>query len=136
MRRKEIRKRVLEHHSIQQDESSSQIRVLAYNRSDIRRRTWRNKIDSLFILRENPKYEDKYISEMPSIFSKQIELFSNTDVVVTPHGAALANSIFIELKAHIIEVHKCCKQEVRLDSKSHRIWTAWHACRATYPPIS
>lgn len=104
----------------------NRIQVLAYGRSDIRRRRWRNINESLDLIRSNSLYQVTYLPEMPRAFAAQVDIFRRADIIITPHGAALANSIFMKPGSAIIEVHKCCRQEVRLKPKEPRMWTAWH----------
>ena len=39
----------------------------------------------------------------------------------------MANTLFMQKGAQVIEITKCCKKEVRLSPESRRDWTGWHA---------
>ncbi len=103
------------------------LNVLVYDRRNARRRRWANVNETLRRLKLDERLNVTYLSALPRSFGGQIEIFRASDIVVTPHGAALANSLFMNSGSEIIEIHKCCRDEVRLSPTAYRGWTGWHA---------
>jgi len=107
-------------------ESENQLQVLLYGRGDVRRRRWRNIDKTIHYLNMDKSINLTTIYNMPSSFSVQVKLFNKADIVITPHGAALANSVFMKKQSGILEIHKCCLSEIRNSPTNLHMWTGWH----------
>lgn len=108
---------------------SSSVRILLYDRADVRRRRWANSGEIAHTIALDPRVKLRHIAAMPRAVIGQARLFQWPDILITPHGAGLANSLFLAPGAEIIEVWKCCRDDVRPDPWMARKWTGWHAHR-------
>jgi len=107
-------------------EERDTFQILVYAREDVRRRRWKNVNETISLLRKDPDYTVKTVSRIPISLREQVNLFRDADIVITPHGAALTNSIFMRKHSSILEIHKCCYQEIRTHPMEFQRWTAWH----------
>ena len=107
--------------------SSKLLNVLVYDRKNARRRRWNNVDQTLDKLLLDKRLNVTYLTALPKSFGGQVSVFRTSDIVITPHGAALANSIFMKKGSEVIEINKCCRDEVRLAPEALRAWTGWHA---------
>lgn len=105
------------------------VRVLVYGREDVRRRRWEEQSLGEFLnwIRGKNDVEVKYLKALSKDVKGQLQDFAWADVVATMHGAALANSIVMQDGTDIVEVWKCCRDDVRGDTRKRRRWTGWHA---------
>lgn len=107
-------------------EERNTFHVLVYTRDDVRRRRWNNVNETISLLEKDPDFTVKKVYGIPTSLRQQVNLFRDADIVITPHGAALANSIFMRKHSTILEVHKCCFQEIRTHPHEFQRWTSWH----------
>lgn len=103
------------------------VRVLVYNRNDTVRREWVNAHEVVNRLANDKRVEVRFAQSIPRAFRDQVELFTWADILVAPHGAAMANSIFMESGTEVIEVWKFCDMNVEYGRYRGKEWTGWHA---------
>lgn len=106
--------------------TDARVRVLLYDRQDVRRRQWANPEPVMTMLQNDPDVRVRRVSFMPLALAVQARMFQWADVIISPHGAGLANTVFMKDGADIIEVWKCCRQAV-VDPEKPGNWTGWHA---------
>ncbi|PXF46107.1 hypothetical protein BWQ96_04113 [Gracilariopsis chorda] len=106
---------------------SDVINVLIYDRNDTRRRKWMGAQEVFEKLGSDKRLHVKLLHQMPMSFFKQVKLFAWADIFLSPHGAAIANTIFMQSESDVLEIMKNCDA----DSKQARFapwdWTGWHA---------
>lgn len=91
--------------------------ILIYGREDADRRVWRNARSFARLLRTAVPSHIRVIqiSNIPTTFEEQARLFNRISVLVTPHGAALVNTLIMKEGASIIEIAgKHCLQCLRI----------------------
>ncbi|CAN8067234.1 unnamed protein product [Agarophyton chilense] len=112
---------------------SDRVNVLLYDRRDRRpyrlKRKWISAQRLEKRLRRDRRVALTYVNELPKSLAQQASLFHSTDILVAPHGAAMANTVFMKDNSHVFEIWKCCKDEVRNDPEEPHPWTGWHASR-------
>lgn len=117
--------------------------ILLYGREDTKRRIWRNAAAFTELLRKEVNSDTRiyHIKEIPASFASQVNLFNNAALVITPHGAALANSLFMRQNSAILEIaskHCFTKKQMGMQKynyNSHMFgnisdpnaWVPWHA---------
>ena len=84
--------------------------VLVYDRENIKRRRWNNLDQTLHKLLLDKSLYITYITALPKSFRGQLRVFRKSDIVITSHGTALANSLFMRKGSEAIEINKCCKE--------------------------
>lgn len=107
--------------------AGDKIRVLLYNRLDTNRRKWVNSEQVYQKLRRVGNVEIRYIHATPPSFIEQLRLFSWADILIAPHGAATANSIFMSSGTDIVEIWGVCSNDISDTRYLPRSWTGWHA---------
>lgn len=103
------------------------VNVLLYDRADTRRRQWSNSRKVYELMKKDPRVKINLIHEMPESFPAQVRLFNSQEIVIAPHGAAMANTIFMREGSEVIEIWKYCLMDVAADRKLPRDWTGWHS---------
>lgn len=106
--------------------SSDRIHILIYNRQDARRRNWANAAGVEAALQSDTRLEIRFTRSAPSGLPAQVALYTWADVVVAPHGAAMANTVFMRNGTEIVEIWKYCDVHP-WDAFVPRDWTGWHA---------
>lgn len=123
-----IRRQTHENFHIKRPRSDlKRIKVLLYDRSDTRRRQWTNAELAYRQLVNNSNLSVRYVRHIPASFPQQVELFAWPDILIAPHGAAQANTVFMRRKTYIIEIWQNCEIEIGLGRYEPRDWTGWHA---------
>ena len=82
--------------------------ALFTRKKDAFRRHWEAPTSLLRRIRQFPNVHITRHDQMPKSFSSQARLFYNTDIVIGPHGAAMANTLFMKPHTHILEIWRCC----------------------------
>lgn len=105
----------------------SKVRVLIYDRNDTKRRQWVNAPQFVRAVRKDPRVEVRFLQTTPVSFAEQVALYSWVDVVITPHGAQSASTIFMAPGTDIIELWGKSHDNVWPTRYKPRSWTGWHA---------
>lgn len=103
------------------------VRVLVYSRYDTSRRQWLNANDTYETIKDDPRLAVAILDEMPRSFPQQLRLYAWADLVVAPHGAGMANTLFLREGADIVEIWQLCGRRVSWDRYIAKDWTGWHA---------
>ncbi|PSB21082.1 hypothetical protein C7B76_05445 [filamentous cyanobacterium CCP2] len=70
-------------------------------RGNVQRRRLMNETEVISLLKE---YGFKVVSMDGKTLQEQVKIFSNSEAIVAPHGAALTNLLFIQPKTKVIEL--------------------------------
>lgn len=101
--------------------SNSKVHVLLYDRMDTKRRIWVDA-DSFYLrIEDDPRLEVEFISACPNSFREQLLLYQWADILVAPHGANMANTIFMEAGTDVVEIWPCCQV-----CSLHPVFWVWH----------
>jgi len=103
------------------------VHVLLYDRNDTNRRQWVNAEEVYKKLRNDPRIVLKYTRAMPKSFYAQVELYSWADILISPHGAATTNAVFMPKGADIVEIWMYCQENVAANRYKAKDWTGWQA---------
>lgn len=118
--------------------------VLVYGREDATRRIWRNAATFIRLLAQQlpPGIPIHHMKEVPNSFEEQVTVFNEAALLVAPHGAAMANTLFMKERSAILEISsRYCFSErgvaerniTRLDmdtvqnASDPNAWVPWHA---------
>ncbi|CAN8069571.1 unnamed protein product [Agarophyton chilense] len=103
------------------------VNILVYDRSDTFRRRWNGAKDVYDKLKFDTRINVQLIHRMPGSFSKQVRLFAWANIVLAPHGGAMANTIFMQSGGDILEMRRNCEADTRFANFMPWDWTGWHA---------
>lgn len=107
------------------------VSVVVYNRADTSKRRWLNANDVEDYIRGKniPDLTLKMYNYTPQAFAEQIHLYSSSSILIAPHGAAMANTIFMQPGSEVIEITRGCKN---ISSVEHvpQSWTGWSAAHS------
>lgn len=112
--------------------------VLIYDRLRTKRRRWRNANNFArrlkYLLAD--RIDIKYVSTMPASFAGQVALFNRASIHIAPHGAAMANTLFMRENSAVIEIasRQCSTtndyEGVIFNAAAMQTdpnaWTVWH----------
>lgn len=121
-----IRSSVRSFFNIPNRNGSSPVRILLYDRADARRRRWVNSFPIFHRLANDNRVVVHYLRRSPKTMRAQVELYAWADIVIGPHGAAMANSIFMEPGSEVVEIWNYCDSNVKRSRFRLRAWTGWH----------
>lgn len=110
-----------------QQREDAKIRTVVYGREDAPRRWWSNVNETYKLLQKDPRLFILHVQAMPRGFAQQVKLFAWADVLISNHGAGLANSVFMGKGTEVLEVIKACQRDVAWDRWVGKDWTSWHA---------
>lgn len=113
--------------SVPREEAGRKIRVLMYDRNDTSRRQWSNTAPIHQRLLKDSRVEVRFVEEIPKSLKGQVELYAWPDVLVSPHGAAQVNTVFMQGGTEVVEGKKLCDEYVGKDRFVPSDWTGWHA---------
>lgn len=103
------------------------VHVLLYDRTDTRRRQWVNSEEVAARLRADKRVRLTFVQKHPGELLDQVKLYHSADILVAPHGAAMANSFFMPRGSGVVIVWRFCKVDVRDSTLLAKEWTGWHA---------
>eukprot|EP00178_Gracilaria_changii_P002814 TRINITY_DN14141_c0_g1_i1.p1 TRINITY_DN14141_c0_g1~~TRINITY_DN14141_c0_g1_i1.p1 ORF type:complete len:438 (-),score=38.61 TRINITY_DN14141_c0_g1_i1:1654-2967(-) len=103
------------------------VNILVYDRNDTFRRRWNGAKDVFSKLELQKSLNVRIVHRMPESFSQQVKLFTWADILVAPHGGAMANTIFMRSGSDILEVRRNCEADTRFANFMPWDWTGWHA---------
>lgn len=131
--------------------SSNKRRVLVYSRTDANRRRWLNAFQFAVSLNNSlpNNFEVHYLWKMPKDFALQLHLHRDITALVAPHGASMANSLFMPQNSAVMEIasRNCAYDDPLIDSNDigpqqqglsndissltrdwrNDSWTGWHS---------
>lgn len=103
------------------------VNVLIYDRNDTKRRKWAGAQKVLKKLESDKRLHVKLLHQMPMSFLTQVKLFTWADIFLSPHGAAIANTIFMQSGSDVLEIMKNCDAASQQARFAPWDWTGWHA---------
>lgn len=88
---------------------NASVNVLIYDRGETRRRKWIDANTFYSRIKDDPRLVVNFIQATPKSFKEQVLLYHRADIVVAPHGANMANTVFMAPGADVIEIYPCCQ---------------------------
>lgn len=85
--------------------------VLFTRKKDAWRRHWEGSEEVMKRIERFPDVVVRKFDKMPGTFVEQVKLFHEADIVLGPHGAGMANALFMRTHTHILEIWRCCFDE-------------------------
>lgn len=111
---------------LREPRSDPLVHVLVFDRSDARARIWIDANVTYSFLKQDSRLLVRWVRHNPKTFAAQAKIYLWADVVVAPHGANMANTLFMQQGGEIIEIWQCCSDNIRANPpKEH--WTLWHS---------
>lgn len=109
-------------------EGDVDIRILLTTRRKDTRRKWQNSEQAVAALVKEfgDSANVRVIDELKGMsFQDQAEAYNWADVLVGIHGASMANAVFMRDSTGVVEVWRCCYDELEGKEKVGRAWTGW-----------
>lgn len=135
-----FRKTILSHYLLNALPPGPLAPILIYSRRDAGSRVWINVEDFVNRLAHilSNTVPLKLIHEIPDSFHQQIRLHNQARAIIAPHGAAMANTLFMRQTSVVLEItSRHCLQPSENSSSFHmqsvmnasdpNAWVPWHA---------
>lgn len=122
-----IRSVVRSFFNVKPRDGSGGVRVLVYDRSDTHRRQWINAHDVVNRLRHDKRLTVRMRKGVQKSLREQVEDYTWADVVIASHGAAMANTAFMEDGCEVFEIWYVCESDTGNERFLPHAWTGWHA---------
>lgn len=109
-------------------EGDANIRVLVTTRQNDLRRRWQNSDESIKALVKEfgNSMEVRVLHDTKGMsFQEQAEAYNWADVLVGIHGASQANSVFMRDGTGVVEVWRCCHENLSTQTRPIKPWTGW-----------
>jgi len=115
------------------------IKIVVYDRSDARRRKWKNadQFYELLYKRYGETADIEFYRSVNMSFHDQARLFNDATIHIGSHGAAMANTLFMRPNSGVLEINSITcqnrfnteKQDLDTikDKATWMGWTSWHS---------
>lgn len=112
---------------LQSRNKDPRVRILLYDRSDSLIRQWVNMHETHAYLKKDKRLIVRVVHHTPMSLADQVRLYDWADIVIAPTGGAMANSIFMQRGAEILEIVSHCEKDIARDRYRVRPPTGLHA---------
>lgn len=109
-------------------EGDENIRVLVTTRQNDLRRRWQNSDEAIKALVKefgNSMQVRVLHNTKGMSFQEQAKAYNWADILVGIHGASQANSVFMRDGSGVVEVWRCCHEDLSAQKRPIMAWTGW-----------